>query len=139
MIGTSPVLDRQRRERTSGPRLVDRVKAPKPSPGRRVKQKAAVTPATVTPASYETLTHKTPEAALFARLKKTSTKKGSPGVVHDVSPTMGAVTVAKMAAAVRKAEKAEEERLKRDKDHKAKVDGMGGRMGRNIPFARPHL
>ena len=118
MIGTSPVVDRQRRERTSGPRLVDRVIAPKPSPGRRVKQKAAVTPATVTPASYETLTHKTPEAALFARLKKTSTKKGSPGVVHDVSPTMGAVTVAKMAAAVRKAEVEAELKQRLSEQHK---------------------
>ena len=71
-------------------------------------------------------------------------KKGSTGVAHDISRALGAVTVAKMAAAVHEAEKAEEERLKKDKEHKAKVDDMGAewaaRIRRPVPTrsARRH-
>ena len=134
MISVSPAVDKLRRERTSGPRYVERVIAPKPSPGRRGKQTAAVTPAT-----YKDLTHKTPQAALLARLKKTSTKQGSPGLAHDISPTLGAVTVAKMAAAVRKAEAEAELMQKLSAQHKAKVDAMGGGIGKQNPYARAHL
>ena len=131
---SSPEIDSARRTRTSGPRLVERVVPVKPNPGRRVKQTAAVTPA-----AYKDLTHKTPEAALFARLKRTASKQGSTGVATDVSKSLGSVSVAKMAAAARKA--AVEAELLRTVSaaHVKKVEGMGGSMGRANPFARAHL
>ena len=132
-MSTSPSIDKQRRTRTSGPRLVERVAAPKPSPGRRVKQTAAVTPAV-----YRDLTHRTPEAALFERLKRTSTKRGGFGDPIDISPNLGSVSVAKVAAAARKAEVQADLMAKLSAQHKARVDSMGGGMGKVNPFARAH-
>ena len=126
------MIEDLRRQRTSGPRLVERVIAPKPTARQRVKHKAAITPA-----AYQALTHKTPEAALFARLKKTASKKGSGPITHDISPNLGAVTVAKIAASVRKFDFAEEVKKKAAEKEKGRLDAMGGSLARTNPWARP--
>ena len=133
MAPPSPTIDRLRQERTTGPRLAAvRVLAPKPTARQRVPHKAAISPA-----AFKDLSHKTPEAALFARLKKRATKKGSSGLTHDVVSSLGSVTVAQMATAVRKADLAAELKQKVCEKEKAKLDAMGGGTGRANPFARP--
>ena len=134
MAPPSPTIDQLRRERATGPRLVvERVKAPKPTPEkRRVPNKAAISPA-----AYKALTHRTPEAALFARLSKKATKTGSPPIGFNVSENLGAVSVAEMAAAARQARLNEEIRVKKIKGDQRKLDAMGGRMPGNNPFSRP--
>ena len=126
------MIEDLRRQRASGSRLVEHVIAPKPTAKERVKHKAAISPA-----AYKDLTHKTPEAALFARLKKTASKKGSSPVTHDISLNLGTMTVAKMAAAARKAELEAELKKKVAEKHKNKINAMGGSLARNNPWARP--
>ena len=61
--------------------MVVLVQAPKPTARQRVPHKAAISPA-----AFKDLSHKTPEAALFARLKKKAAKKGSPATTVDITP-----------------------------------------------------
>ena len=58
MAPPKPTIDQPRRERGAAPRVVvERVMAPKPTPEkRRVMFKAAITPA-----AYQSLSHKTPK------------------------------------------------------------------------------
>ena len=118
--------------RTGGPRYVEREpKAKPPKEGKVYK--------TASPSAHKVLTHKTPMAAILAQEKKKVSKKGSSGVAHDVSRALGTMTIAKMAAAVRKAEVEAELMQKLSTQHKAKVDSMGGGTGKQNPFARAHL
>ena len=98
-----------------------------------MKHKAAVTPA-----AYRDLTHKTSEAALFARLKKTSTKLGSTGLAVDVSPNLGSVSIANIAAAARKAV-VEAELLRKVSAQQVKNVNGAAEWGRANPFAQAHL
>ena len=73
----------------------------------------------------------------MAYLGQRVAKVGSPPIGFNVSENLGAVSVAEMAAAARKARLNEEIRVKKIKGDQRKLDAMGGRMPGNNPFARP--